>query len=270
MRAASYQRLVDEEKRVKALPEKYRRYIREEEKLLDPIRRAQRARRTSPLHRLKIRLTGTGPPHTIPRMPSPSTLAAFSVTALLFVLFPGPAMLFLVARGVAGGPRVGAFLGSGGGDRQRGVRRRDGLRPHGGPRRVHDGLQRRPVCGRCVPRLPRRPHAARAGNPRAPVLAAGSLTPWTSWRQGFLVGIGNPKAALFFLAFFPQFIHPEAGPAYVQVLVLGAVIIAIGTCSTCPTASSAGWCARGWHGAAAAACVVGASRSASPTSVSAG
>ena len=54
-------------------------------------------------------------------------------------------------------------------------------------------------------------------------------TPWTSWRQGFLVGIGNPKAALFFLAFFPQFIHPEAGPAWAQVLVLGAVIIAIGT-----------------------------------------
>lgn len=42
-------------------------------------------------------------------MPSPSTLAAFSLASLLFVLFPGPAMLFLVARGVAGGPRVGAL-----------------------------------------------------------------------------------------------------------------------------------------------------------------
>ena len=40
VRAASYQRLVDEEKRVKALPEKYRRYIREEQKLLDLIARA--------------------------------------------------------------------------------------------------------------------------------------------------------------------------------------------------------------------------------------
>ena len=40
VRAAGYQRLADEEKRVKALPEKYRRYIREEQKLLDLIARA--------------------------------------------------------------------------------------------------------------------------------------------------------------------------------------------------------------------------------------
>jgi tellurite resistance protein TerC len=40
VRAASYQRLVDEEKRVTALPEKYRRYIREEQKLLDLIAKA--------------------------------------------------------------------------------------------------------------------------------------------------------------------------------------------------------------------------------------
>ena len=40
VRAASYQRLVDEERRVKALPEKYRRHIREEQKLLDLIARA--------------------------------------------------------------------------------------------------------------------------------------------------------------------------------------------------------------------------------------
>ncbi len=40
LRAAGFQRLVDEEQRVKALPEKYRRYIREEQKLLDLIHRA--------------------------------------------------------------------------------------------------------------------------------------------------------------------------------------------------------------------------------------
>ena len=60
-------------------------------------------------------------------------------------------------------------------------------------------------------------------------MARGALTGWTSRRQGFLVGIGNPKAALFFLAFFPPFVHPESGPAWAQVLVLGAVIIGIGT-----------------------------------------
>jgi tellurite resistance protein TerC len=40
VRPASYQRLVDEEKRVKALPEKYRRYIPEEQKLMDLNARA--------------------------------------------------------------------------------------------------------------------------------------------------------------------------------------------------------------------------------------
>jgi len=40
VRAAGYQRLTEEEHRVKALPEKYRRYIREEQKLLDLLARA--------------------------------------------------------------------------------------------------------------------------------------------------------------------------------------------------------------------------------------
>ena len=40
VRAASYQRLVDEEKRMKAVPEKYRRSIREEQKLMDLNARA--------------------------------------------------------------------------------------------------------------------------------------------------------------------------------------------------------------------------------------
>lgn len=63
-----------------------------------------------------------------------------------------------------------------------------------------------------------------AASPTRPAAGLGR-----SWVQGFLVGIGNPKAALFFLAFFPQFIHPAVGPVAVQVLVLGAVLVAIGT-----------------------------------------
>jgi len=43
VRAAGYQRLTEEEQRVKALPEKYRRYIREEQKLLDLLARAHAA-----------------------------------------------------------------------------------------------------------------------------------------------------------------------------------------------------------------------------------
>ena len=50
-----------------------------------------------------------------------------------------------------------------------------------------------------------------------------------SFAQGLLVGLGNPKMVLFFVAFFPQFIDPEQGSAVSQMLVLGAIFWVIGT-----------------------------------------
>ncbi|MBU8880168.1 LysE family translocator [Bacillus sp. FJAT-29790] len=43
--------------------------------------------------------------------------------------------------------------------------------------------------------------------------------------QSALVEIMNPKTALFFLAFFPQFISPSAGSVIVQFLLLGTIFI---------------------------------------------
>ncbi|MEP6651392.1 MAG: LysE family translocator [Lapillicoccus sp.] len=131
-------------------------------------------------------------------MPSPSTLAAFSVTALLFVLFPGPAMLFLVARGVAGGPRVGALsaVGVETANTVYVVATALGLTAVLAASTVAFTLIRYAGAAYLV-YLGVRTLRDRA-DPRAPVVASGSLTSWSSWRQGFLVGIGNPKAALFF------------------------------------------------------------------------
>ena len=39
--------------------------------------------------------------------------------------------------------------------------------------------------------------------------------------QGLFTNVLNPKVALFFLAFLPQFIHPEKGNASMQILLLG-------------------------------------------------
>ncbi|HKC35222.1 MAG TPA: LysE family translocator [Chitinophagaceae bacterium] len=39
--------------------------------------------------------------------------------------------------------------------------------------------------------------------------------------QGVLTNVLNPKVALFFLAFLPQFIHPETGNTALQILLLG-------------------------------------------------
>ncbi|WP_149204578.1 LysE family translocator [Actinotalea subterranea] len=46
-------------------------------------------------------------------------------------------------------------------------------------------------------------------------------------RAGLLVGTLNPKTALFFLAFLPQFVRPDAGPAWAQMLTLGFVFVGL-------------------------------------------
>jgi threonine/homoserine/homoserine lactone efflux protein len=45
------------------------------------------------------------------------------------------------------------------------------------------------------------------------------------FRQGLLVGSSNPKTAIFFLAFLPQFANPSHGPIAPQLLILGLVFI---------------------------------------------
>jgi threonine/homoserine/homoserine lactone efflux protein len=49
--------------------------------------------------------------------------------------------------------------------------------------------------------------------------------------NGAVVNILNPKTALFFLAFLPQFIDPDRGSVTLQVIVLGALFVALGLCS---------------------------------------
>jgi threonine/homoserine/homoserine lactone efflux protein len=61
-----------------------------------------------------------------------------------------------------------------------------------------------------------------------PAVAAGPHPPapgGTPFRQGLLVGSLNPKTAIFFLAFLPQFVDPDRGPAATQVLLLGVLFI---------------------------------------------
>ncbi|PWJ20811.1 Threonine/homoserine/homoserine lactone efflux protein [Jannaschia seohaensis] len=42
--------------------------------------------------------------------------------------------------------------------------------------------------------------------------------------QGIWVEVLNPKTVLFFALFLPPFVQPEAGPAWLQLLVLGALV----------------------------------------------
>jgi threonine/homoserine/homoserine lactone efflux protein len=51
------------------------------------------------------------------------------------------------------------------------------------------------------------------------------------YSQGVLVATLNPKTALFFLAFLPQFVDPAAGSATLQLLTLGGMFVSMAICT---------------------------------------
>ncbi|MGT2442321.1 LysE family translocator [Ensifer adhaerens] len=55
---------------------------------------------------------------------------------------------------------------------------------------------------------------------------ADRLSRWASFRQGALTSLMNPKAYLFMLAVYPQFLKPQFGPIWSQALVMAAMIAA--------------------------------------------
>jgi threonine/homoserine/homoserine lactone efflux protein len=50
-----------------------------------------------------------------------------------------------------------------------------------------------------------------------------------AFRQGILTEVLNPKTALFFLSFIPQFIAPEHGRVFLQFVLLGALSVILNT-----------------------------------------
>jgi threonine/homoserine/homoserine lactone efflux protein len=47
------------------------------------------------------------------------------------------------------------------------------------------------------------------------------------FRMGFITNLLNPKVAMFYLSFFPQFLHPERGDVLLQSLSLGVIQISV-------------------------------------------
>ncbi|MEO0758647.1 MAG: LysE family translocator [Cyanobacteria bacterium J06648_16] len=52
-------------------------------------------------------------------------------------------------------------------------------------------------------------------------------SPWQAFKQGMLVDILNPKVAIFFMAFLPQFVRAEAGSTALQIIGLGLLVILV-------------------------------------------
>ena len=61
-----------------------------------------------------------------------------------------------------------------------------------------------------------------AGLPREAAAPGAGLA--RIFRQGVVIEVLNPKTALFFLSFLPQFVDPGAGAIATQILILGAIV----------------------------------------------
>jgi len=68
---------------------------------------------------------------------------------------------------------------------------------------------------------------------------------WVLLRQGFLVGVTNPKTVVFFVAVLPQFVDYESGAIPVQLALLGLIFFTIALASDSIWALTAG-SARAW------------------------
>lgn len=50
---------------------------------------------------------------------------------------------------------------------------------------------------------------------------------WRAFRQGVLIDVLNPKVAVFFMAFLPQFVRPGHGSELIQLVMLGTLVICV-------------------------------------------
>ncbi len=178
-------------------------------------------------------------------MPDASTLALFAAAALALIVIPGPAVLYIVAQGIDRGRLAGVVsaLGVATGGLLHVLAAAVGIsslvvssatafsivKYAGAAYLIVLGLRR--LLG------PDDDPGEPTGRP--------ARTLGRTYRQGVVVNALNPKTALFFLAFLPQFVDPEAGSVPLQVTVLGLLFVSIAVVSDCAWGLAAGTAA-GW------------------------
>lgn len=164
-------------------------------------------------------------------MIEPATLAAFMAVVLGLFLVPGPAVLLVLTRTAQGGRSVGVATGAGiaTGDLIHTVLAAVGLSALLMTSSLAFSVVK--LCGAGyllwlgVRAFMERPAVASASATPAPVAPA--IRASKAFWQAIPAELLNPKTALFFLAFMPQFVHAEHGHALAQFLILGGVFSAM-------------------------------------------
>ena len=155
------------------------------------------------------------------------TLATFVLVVLGLFVVPGPAVLLVLTRTAQGGRPIGIATGAGiaTGDLVHTLLAAVGLSALLMTSSLAFGVVK--LCGagyllwlgvRAVLEKPAAP-APQATLPPAASAISSSRAFW----QAVPAELLNPKTALFFLAFMPQFVHADRGNALTQFLILGLV-----------------------------------------------
>ena len=172
-------------------------------------------------------------------MIDPATLLTYLAILIGFVFIPGPAVLLTLARASTSGTRAGlaTALGIAAGDIVHTLMAIVGIsaiilasallfsvvKYLGAAYLVYLGL--RAILEKAPADLPE---------------ASARLTTRAAFRQATLAEMLNPKSALFFLAFLPQFVAPENGYVSLQLMALGLLFVLMGLVSTVVVAICAG------------------------------
>lgn len=159
-------------------------------------------------------------------MPDLGSIVTFAIASVTLLLIPGPAVIYILNRSVADGREVGlsAVAGLELGNLVHAVAASAGLSAVLATSATAFNTVKWLGAGYLVfvgVRTLLRPATTVASE-------ATSISRRRTFVQGIVVNTLNPKVALFFLSFLPQFIDPDKGAAWSQALVLGITFVLIG------------------------------------------
>jgi threonine/homoserine/homoserine lactone efflux protein len=159
-------------------------------------------------------------------VPDLGSIVTFAIASVTLLLIPGPAVIYILNRSVADGREIGlaAVAGLELGNLVHAVAASAGLSAVLATSATAFNTVKWLGAGYLVfvgvRTLIVRP---------APVATeSSSISRRRTFVQGIVVNTLNPKVALFFLSYLPQFIDPDKGAAWSQALVLGITFVLIG------------------------------------------